>query len=163
MGEPGCLACDLTNGNRPLPGGSIWESKGWIVEHCVGPLPLGTLIVKPRRHVLRFSELTASEAGAFGPVVHLANRCVRDLVECDQIYNCQWSHSANGPVHIHFVVQPVMNSDRERFGGGGPGIQAAMFAKLETPDPGEVSAFANEARSWFTGLERSSFREPNGN
>lgn len=28
---------------------SIHETTHWLVEHCVGPLGLGTLIVKPRR------------------------------------------------------------------------------------------------------------------
>ena len=149
MSEKGCLACDLTSGERPLPGGIIWENDGWIVEHCVGPLPLGTLIVKPRRHVLRLSELTKTEAAAFGTVVHLANRCVRDLAECDQIFNCQWSHSATGPVHIHFLVQPVMNSDREKFGGGGPVIQAALFKRGVKPSLDEISAFASKAKDWF--------------
>ena len=32
----GCLACDLTAGRLPLPGGRIHETDYWIVEHCVG-------------------------------------------------------------------------------------------------------------------------------
>jgi hypothetical protein len=47
-----CLACDLTEGRVPLPGGLIHETSRWRVEHCVGPLGVGTLIVKPKRHVL---------------------------------------------------------------------------------------------------------------
>jgi hypothetical protein len=46
-----CLACELTEGRRPLPGGLIHWASGWRVEHCVGPLSLGTLIVKPGRHI----------------------------------------------------------------------------------------------------------------
>jgi hypothetical protein len=43
----GCLACDLAEGRLPLPGGRIHETTHWLVEHCVGPLAVGTLIVKP--------------------------------------------------------------------------------------------------------------------
>jgi hypothetical protein len=44
----GCLACDLSEGRRPLPGVRLGETPGWIVEHGVGPLGIGTLIVKPK-------------------------------------------------------------------------------------------------------------------
>ena len=42
-----CLACQLANGERNLPGGLIYGSPLWRVEHCIGPLGLGALIVKP--------------------------------------------------------------------------------------------------------------------
>lgn len=38
-----CTACDLAAGTLPLPGGRIHETTHWLVEHCVGPLGLGTL------------------------------------------------------------------------------------------------------------------------
>jgi hypothetical protein len=40
-----CLACALADGRRHLPGGTIYQSKYWQVEHCIGPLGMGTLIV----------------------------------------------------------------------------------------------------------------------
>jgi len=43
----GCVACDLTSGRKPLPGGVIVETGLWRVEHSVGPLGVGTLIIKP--------------------------------------------------------------------------------------------------------------------
>jgi diadenosine tetraphosphate (Ap4A) HIT family hydrolase len=53
----GCLACDLAEGRMPLPGGVIYEGHSWIVEHCVGPFGVGTLLVKSKRHVTRVSQL----------------------------------------------------------------------------------------------------------
>ena len=47
-----CLACRLTAGDEPLPGGRIHATEHWLVEHCIGPLGTGTLIVKPFRHCL---------------------------------------------------------------------------------------------------------------
>jgi hypothetical protein len=47
-----CLACDLAEGRRDLPGGRIHDTRHWIVQHSIGPLGVGTLVVKPRRHVL---------------------------------------------------------------------------------------------------------------
>jgi hypothetical protein len=42
----GCLACELLAGARPLPGGRLAEWSGWVVEHSVGPLGLGTLVCR---------------------------------------------------------------------------------------------------------------------
>lgn len=47
----GCLAGDLPSGRRLLPGGRIFETDRLVVEHCVGPLGLASLVVKPKRHV----------------------------------------------------------------------------------------------------------------
>ncbi len=43
----GCFVCDLSHGRVHLPGGSIHRTDHWVVEHCAGPLGVGTLIVKP--------------------------------------------------------------------------------------------------------------------
>jgi diadenosine tetraphosphate (Ap4A) HIT family hydrolase len=68
----GCLACDLARGRRPLPGGLIAETGGWRVEHCVGPLGVGTLLVKPARHVEAIADLMAQYDGQYGPALQLA-------------------------------------------------------------------------------------------
>lgn len=62
-----CPACDLIEGRAELPGGVIARSSGWVVEHCVGPLGVGTLVVKPERHVVHVADLTEDEGIAMGP------------------------------------------------------------------------------------------------
>ena len=57
----GCLACDLAAGRQELPGGRIYQTEHWLVEHCVGPLPVGTLVLKPRRHCLHIWDLKDAE------------------------------------------------------------------------------------------------------
>ena len=63
----GCLACDLTSGRRPVPGGELFAAGGWRIEHCVGPLGAGTLIVKPLRHVVHVADRGAAGAAADNP------------------------------------------------------------------------------------------------
>ncbi len=58
------FACDLAAGRIDLPGGRIHATPGWVVEHCLGPLGVGTLIVKPVRHVVSAAELTDVETFA---------------------------------------------------------------------------------------------------
>ena len=45
----------------------IFETPAWRVEHCVGPLGVGTLVVKPKRHVLGLAGLDDDEANQMGP------------------------------------------------------------------------------------------------
>ncbi|MDP9180542.1 MAG: hypothetical protein M3O21_02330 [Chloroflexota bacterium] len=141
-----CLACDLTAGRQPLPGGTVHSTPHWTVEHCIGPLGLGTLIVKPLRHTTRFADLTPEEATDFGPLLHSVTNALADELGPDQTYICQWSHAGWTPGHIHFVVQPVCNAYRERFARSGPFLQADMFDAATPLDTAEVAAFCERIR-----------------
>jgi diadenosine tetraphosphate (Ap4A) HIT family hydrolase len=145
----GCLACDLAEGRQELPGGRIHETPSWLVEHCVGPLGVGTLLVKPKRHVTRVSELREDEAIELGPLLRNASRVVDELVDADQVYVCLWSHAGGRPVHIHYVVQPATRELMAEHGSHGPGLQVAMFASGDELSRPEVEAFAERARSAF--------------
>ena len=144
-----CMACALSSGERPLPGGLIYRTDHWLVEHCVGPLGVGTLIVKPERHVTAVGELSAEESEELGPLLRLSSSVADRLVNADQVYNCLWSHAGGVPVHIHYVVQPVTKAQMSTFGVHGPDLQTAMFSRGETPDPADVERVADEARRLF--------------
>jgi diadenosine tetraphosphate (Ap4A) HIT family hydrolase len=145
-----CIACELASGARPLPGGRIHETEHWLVEHCVGPLGVGTLIVKPRRHVVHVADLGAEEAAELGPLLHQASVVVSELCAPEQVYVCLWSHADAVPVHIHFVVQPATRAEMDAYAAHGPSLQVAMFADGPLPDPAAVDKFANAARQLFT-------------
>jgi diadenosine tetraphosphate (Ap4A) HIT family hydrolase len=150
MSVEGCLGCDLSAGRQSLPGGVIHDAGTWLVEHCIGPLGVGTLIVKPRRHVTRVADLTEDEAGALGPLLLRATQIVTELTEPEQTYVTLWSHAGGVPVHIHFVVQPVTSELRDAHGGlYGPTLQLAMFEAGAMPPEPEVEAFADRAREHF--------------
>jgi diadenosine tetraphosphate (Ap4A) HIT family hydrolase len=145
----GCLACDLAEGRVPLPGGVIHETAHWWVEHCVGPLGVGTLLVKPKRHVTRVSELSDDEARELGPLLQRSTAVVDVLVEPEQIYTCLWSHAGGTPVHIHYVVQPATRELMNKYESYGPSLQVAMFEAATAPPEAEVEAFAERARAAF--------------
>lgn len=144
-----CTACDLADGTVPLPGGRIHETAHWLVEHCVGSLGLGALIVKPRRHVTTVGELTDAEAAELGPLLRTASAIVGELVPAEQVYNCLWSHSGGRPVHVHYVVHPVTASLMAEHRTYGPELQVAMFAQGDAPPDDQVEALADQARSAF--------------
>jgi diadenosine tetraphosphate (Ap4A) HIT family hydrolase len=143
----GCLACDLATGRVDLPGGEILVTDHWIVEHCVGPLGVGTLIVKPKRHVVHFWDLDGAEAAEVGPLLQRVSGVVADLTQPDQVYVGLWSHAGGVPVHIHFVVQPVTRELMDSVGNYGPHLQVAMFDANQQPPRDEVVRFAEQARA----------------
>jgi diadenosine tetraphosphate (Ap4A) HIT family hydrolase len=145
----GCLACDLAEGRLPLPGGVIHETPAWRVEHCIGPLPVGTLLVKARRHVTRVGELDEHEAAEVGTLLQRSAQVVDRLVGPEQVYTCLWSHAGRTPVHIHWVVQPATTADIDSAGAYGPALQVALFERGALPDPDAVAAFADRAREAF--------------
>ena len=145
----GCLACDLADGRVPLPGGVIHESSHWLVEHCVGPLGVGTLLVKPKRHVTRVAELTEAEAAELGPLLRRTAAVVDRLLEPEQVYTWLFSHAGRQPVHVHYVVQPATRGAMDDFGEYGPQLTTAMFARGEQPPVDEVALFAERARAIF--------------
>jgi|SRR5579875_2271284 len=157
MGEPStgedCLACDLAAGRQPLPGGLIHRTPSWLVEHCVGPLGLGTLIVKPERHVTAVARLSAAEAAELGPLLQRSSWVASRLVPAEQVYNCLWSHSGGVPVHLHYVVQPVTREQMAGRDSYGPALQMAMFTAGRTPDPAAVEETSGRARALFAAGE----------
>jgi diadenosine tetraphosphate (Ap4A) HIT family hydrolase len=146
--QASCLACELMSGARDLPGGRIRSTRSWAVEHCVGPLGVGTLLVKPLRHCLHVSSLTSAEAAELGPLLVQASACVQELAGAEQVYVCLWSHSGWSPGHIHFVVQPAWERLRDRYSGPGPMLQADQFRLNEPVARSEVEAFCSRARAW---------------
>ncbi|MFF1700205.1 hypothetical protein ACFVXC_42345 [Streptomyces sp. NPDC058257] len=62
-----CLACGLADGTVPLPGGTILRTSRWTVEHCVGALGVGTLVVQPAR-----TPDIDRHGGAYGPALQMA-------------------------------------------------------------------------------------------
>ena len=116
------------------------------MEHCVGPLGVGTLIVKPVRHVEHVADLTPAEAGELGPLLRQTSGVVDDLCKPQQVYVCLWSH---GPAHIHFVVQPETYEAMRAHDAYGPDLQTAMFANGVTPDRLRVVEVAAIARGIF--------------
>jgi diadenosine tetraphosphate (Ap4A) HIT family hydrolase len=121
----------------------------------VGPLGLGTLIVKPERHVTRVGSLTVDEAAELGPLLRRTSAVAEQLVRAEQVYNCLWSHAGGVPVHIHYVVQPVTAVQMADFEAHGPGLQLAMLAGDAVPHEWEIDRVADRARQAFaaSGIE----------
>lgn len=138
----GCLACDIIANRTPVAGGIIYQTPLWVVDHCIGPFPLGTLVLKPRRHVIAFADLDPDEAAEYGPLLVRINRAVRRINRADQVYNCQWSHGAWKAGHIHTLVQPAWNTQGKGCHKPGPHLQAAILDQGIVPSNEEIERVA---------------------
>lgn len=152
-----CMACDLVLHPEKVPGGRVADLGAWVVEHCIGPLGVGTMIVKPARHVIHVADLELEELADLGPALANVARAVsRAAVErgepSDQVYTCLWSHADRRPGHIHFVVQPVGHDLMDRFDAHGPALQLRMFQANEPMDPRAMEAAAERVRFYLTGV-----------
>ncbi|MFG2291984.1 HIT family protein [Streptomyces sp. NPDC048603] len=146
-GESSCLACALTAGTAPLPGGTLLRTPHWVVEHCVGPLGLGTVVVKPVRHVLHVARLTPEESAELGPLLQRVSDAVTEVTAPQQVYVCLRSHAGAVPGHIHFVVQPARARDLAEHDAYGPALQMAMFRAGRRPAEAEVAAVCDRLRA----------------
>lgn len=148
----GCLGCDLLAGRTALPGGIVHETRHWVVNHCVGPLNVGTLVVAPRRHVVAVAGLSDEETAEMGPLLCRSAQVIESLCAPEQVYACLWSHGEGFRRHLHIVMQPVTADLVQRFGGArAEQLQAQMMALGEAPPVPEVEAFCDRARLTFEG------------
>jgi diadenosine tetraphosphate (Ap4A) HIT family hydrolase len=147
-----CLACDLIEHPERVPGGRIATLGTWVVEHCIGPLGIGTVVVKPARHVVHLADLSQSEAAELGPVLaRVASAVTRAASYAGnppvQVYACLWSHADRKPGHIHFVIQPVSDALMAEHDAHGPELQVRMFKAGDEMDPGSMQAAAERIRA----------------
>jgi diadenosine tetraphosphate (Ap4A) HIT family hydrolase len=147
-----CLACDLIEHPERVPGGRIATIGEWVVEHCIGPLGLGTVVVKPIRHVIHLADLDSAEVAGLGPVLASVARAVT-LASSEsgdppgQVYACLWSHAQREPGHIHFVVQPVGATLMAQHDAYGPELQVRMFMADEAMDSASMVDAAARIRA----------------
>jgi diadenosine tetraphosphate (Ap4A) HIT family hydrolase len=80
-----CLACQLTAGERELTGGRIFQTEHWVVEHCIGTLGVGTLILKPFRHIVGLADMSDAEGADLGPLMQRATSTIKALTGADQV------------------------------------------------------------------------------
>jgi len=117
---------------------------------ALAPLGVGTLIVKPKRHVVHVWDLNAEEAEELGPLLRRTALALAELTAPEQVYVTLWSHMHAVPGHIHFVVQSVTRALMEEHDGKhGIHLQVGMFDRKVAPPNPEVELISSRVRAWF--------------
>lgn len=120
------------------------------MNHVIGPMNLGTLVVSPKEHVVAIADLDDTAAAEFGPVLRATARVVEVLCRPEQTYMSSWSHGAGTRKHLHVAVQPVTTAVVARYGGvRSEQLQARMLASGDQPAVTDVERFCELAREQF--------------
>ncbi len=150
MDVEGCLGCDVVSGRLRVPGGLLHQSDHWVVNHVVGSMNLGTLVLSPRDHVVAVAGLTVEAADELGPLLRRTAQVVDAILEPEQTYVSSWAHGEHGRKHLHIVVQPVTTVTVEEYAGArSEQLQAKMLLSGKDPDPHEVEEFCQLAARRF--------------
>lgn len=129
------------------------ETKRWVVNHCLGPLGVGTLVAAPKRHVVRIADLDDEEASELGPLLKRVTSMLTALTTPEQVYVCLWSHGKDEEKHLHWIIQPIRTETVGRFGGlHSEALQAAMFEADEYPDDDAIEKICEQARRLLKAL-----------
>jgi ATP adenylyltransferase len=149
----GCPGCDLLAGRRDVPGGIVHRTPCWAVNHAVGGLNLGTLMVVPREHIVAVADLADDAIAQLGPVLRDTARVVETLCRPEQTYVCSWAHGPAARKHLHIAVQPVTAAVVARYGGlRSERLQAEMLALGDEPAGPDVERFCDRARELFRAI-----------
>lgn len=145
-----CLACDIAQGVRQPPGGFIYESALWTVNHVISDVPWrGWLVLQPRRHVERLHELTPEEMLEYAQVLTRLDHVLREQLDAAKVYICLFAESADCP-HVHFHVIPRYAAMTQR----GPEIFEMEKEERPAASPEEVVILAARLRAALEALER---------
>jgi diadenosine tetraphosphate (Ap4A) HIT family hydrolase len=99
-----CMACDVLEGRREAPGGTILREGRWVLDHSLSPCLLrGWLILKPERHVEHVAELTAEESASLGQLIQKASRALMTAVGAERVYVVSMGEVVR---HVHFYLIP---------------------------------------------------------
>ena len=124
-----CLACLLNNNPNLVPGGRITETKHWIVEHCLGSLGIGSLVIKTKTHKEDLTEGFKEELVELAVLLSKTHGALESVLKPDRIYIAKWGETTE---HLHFVIQPVDKKTKQRFDAKGPLLQARMLEQGES-------------------------------
>ena len=153
----GCLGCDIVAGRFVVPGGILHRTTRWIVNHAVGQLNLGTLIVAPRDHIVAVADLDDVAAAELGPLLRDTARIAEAICEPEQTYVCVWSHGRAERRHLHILVQPITTAVVAQYGGlRSEQLQARMLKTAKPLEAADVELFCAAARPRFAARAASS-------
>lgn len=108
-----CDTCEVISERISSPGGLIFKTDHFHVNHCLeSPIP-GHLIVSPIRHIFSISEFTLDELNEFGPLIHKIRAAQNKVLGIHSIY---WALKERPGTHFHMYLFPMHEWIKTRFG-----------------------------------------------
>lgn len=142
--EKTCLTCQFNEKADEELGGVVWQTRFWRVEHAVGTITEGTMVVKSKSHEEWLYDLTQAEILELGPVLAKVEKAIQEVTGADRVYKAMWAEQSR---HVHFVLMPVTEELRQSFGGlKASKLQAEMSSQNRQLDKEKASQLAGQIR-----------------
>ena len=125
----------------PPPGGYIVEQEHFLVEHApIQESSAGTVIVEARRHLLDSGDMTSTESGDLGEVLHRLVPAVKAATGVERIYYLALMERA---AHFHLWLVPKKEIGDLR------GVEYMAQRPPLTTSYGDAEAMAGRIRTEF--------------
>lgn len=114
-----CIVCQKHRGERPTPGGVIYEDALLFVSHANIPNGqtetfIGALLIEPKRHADGMEDLTDEEAQALGLLTTRLSRALKKVTQAEHIYIFRYGHHVD---HLHLWLLPRYPGAPKEFWG----------------------------------------------
>lgn len=130
-----------------MPGGRIYVTGNWIVEHCIGNLGYGTVIIKTKKHKENFSQCSNAEIMEFANLLKILHLAIEKVCNPDQIYISKWGEEVK---HLHIVIQPIYQKMKMQYQAKGPSLQAKMLNEGKDLDWKKAEKNSKEVKSIYS-------------
>lgn len=81
-----CRTCQFGENPPEGLGGRVFETKYFRVEHAVGPVSEGSMVLALKRHVEDLDELEELEADELGKMMRLLTGAIKKVTQPDRVY-----------------------------------------------------------------------------
>jgi diadenosine tetraphosphate (Ap4A) HIT family hydrolase len=99
----GCLACAVTAGRHPVPGGLVHRESGFALHALADPSPLrGWLVLTSERHVRAWPDLAPDALVAIGPLAARVMSAQRSVLGAEHVYVFSIGDAVRH-FHLHLV------------------------------------------------------------
>ncbi len=105
-----CICCQVDRGEVSVPGGFVYRSERWTVNHRLGgdERHVGWFVAQPRRHVIHIDQLDHVERREFGVLSGHLSTAIRHEAPAQRVFVAALGSTADTHFHVHFIAQATV-------------------------------------------------------
>lgn len=109
--DPNCIFCKIVSAN--VPAQVVYEDEAVISFLDIAPLAEGHLLVVPREHYAKLTDVPPELCGKIGSTLPILGRVLKDVTQCEGFNTLVNEGKAAGQLveHVHFHLIPRKSSD----------------------------------------------------
>ncbi len=110
-----CIFCKIVDGK--IPSEKVYEDEALLAFMDIGPVQPGHLLLIPKKHYERFTELPEELAASLGRMLPVLSRAVVAAAKADGFNLFQTNGACSGQVvpHVHIHIIPRHDGDGYSF------------------------------------------------